>query len=384
MTSNVRAVLVDIGPSVVLSAAASHELLYNSAPPWQWIISQALVWALVLRRRAPLAVLLLTTGLGIACIAVDGPALAALGVFVALHAVAWLRPISRTVAAALVVAAGSVFAAARLAPSRSLDDAIVVILGLAVLSVLLGVTQRSQHESLRALESRTRELEVERERNAAMAAQGERERIAREIHDIVAHSVSVMIALSEGAARAPEATARATMRDVARTGRDALADLRRVLSVLGEGADDPHRSDAYRPQPLLSDLPALVTEVRRAGLEVRLEMDDAALALPDGPQATIYRVVQESITNALKHAISPEMVTVEIRPSAETISVRVRDDGKQVPSAIATSTPGRGLRGMAERVRSYDGTVTAGPVPEGGWQVACVLPLATGSIAVAR
>jgi signal transduction histidine kinase len=367
--------LVDWAPSVVLSAVAAHELLYNHAGPLDWILGQCLVWVLVVRRRAPTPVL--GVALALATTAwLDGTLLVShLGVLVALHAVAVRAGRLHALAAAAVVEAAAIAVAFEFSPTGSVNDGVVLLTGLTSSALLLGTTQRAQQHYLTALEGRTEQLERERSIRAEMAAGEERTRIAREIHDIVAHSVSVMIALSEGAAAAGEgASSRGAMRQVAATGRQALEELRRVLMVLhrtettAQGQDDPRR-----PQPTVASLPALVDDVRAAGLEVTLEVAGPAETLEPGLQATIFRIVQEALTNTLKHAESVARSTVLVQVEPDDVLVHVGDDGSSAaPPASPVPGAGNGVRGMRERAEMYAGSLVSEAGPD-GWIVTCRL-----------
>jgi signal transduction histidine kinase len=223
------------------------------------------------------------------------------------------------------------------------------------------------------LEVRTAELERERELNAEMAAAAERTRIAREVHDVVAHSVSVMIALSEGAAATPDAgEARGSMRQVASTGRQALTELRGVLAVL-----QPNRDDR-RPTPSVASLEALVQDVRDAGLDVNLRVTGDVHDVSAGLQTTVYRLVQESLTNTLKHAPGATHSSVAVGVTPDEVKVVVRDNGRAVP---ASNEPGHGLRGMRQRVEVYGGQVTAGHDGACGWVVTGTVPRNGGGLA---
>jgi signal transduction histidine kinase len=252
--------------------------------------------------------------------------------------------------------------------------------------VLLGTTQRAQQESLRELAERAEELRLERNRSVAMAATEERTRIAREIHDIVAHSVSVMIALSEGAARTSDATAsRESMRQVAVTGRQALTELRKVLSVLRSAEDaDAHvvpeifGEEQRAPQPSLAGLGHLVEDVEIAGLPVGLTVVGDPSGLSPGLQATVFRIVQECLTNTLKHAVDPRQAQVEVLVEDDRVVVEVTDDGRAVSPHRELAVPGgNGIRGIRERGRMYDAQLAAGPGTRSGdrpgWTLRCVL-----------
>ena len=234
----------------------------------------------------------------------------------------------------------------------------------------------------RALRHRTRlaaelheaavRAEEEREAQAARAVADERRRIAREMHDVVAHSVSVMVVQAGGARRIldrdPERSAEAA-RLIETTGRSALLEMRRLLGVLGSG-DEPA---AMAPQPKLDEIDALVERARGAGLPVTLEVEGSRRPLPAGAEAAIYRVVQEALTNALKHAgAAPTGVVLRWEPDA--LEVVVTDSGRGGAGADLPGG-GHGIVGMRERVRVYGGELTAQPRPDGGFVVRARIPL---------
>jgi signal transduction histidine kinase len=200
------------------------------------------------------------------------------------------------------------------------------------------------------------------------AAAAERARIAREMHDIVAHNLSVMIALADGAAfaaeRSPEQSVSA-MRNVAATGRGALTEMRRLLGVL---RDDDGSESSRAPQPGIHELDQLVGQVRAAGLPVSLAVEGDGDALPAGAQLTVFRLVQEALTNTLKHAGPRARAQVSLRFDAAGVDVEISDDGTGARSS-AQGAHGLGLNGMRERAAVYAGTVEAGPLASGGWRV---------------
>ncbi|WP_258067061.1 sensor histidine kinase [Arthrobacter sp. GMC3] len=214
-------------------------------------------------------------------------------------------------------------------------------------------------------------------RNAQLASVAERNRIAREMHDVVAHSLTVMVALSDGAAvvvKRDPSKAQEVLGQLSQTGRTALTDMRRVLGVLRD--DDAARRS---PQPDHTDLGALMEGFRQAGLP--LSFTQAGPILPRDPalSLTVYRIVQESLTNVLRYgtAVSRVQVLIENNPEAGLLKVRVYDDGHG--SINASLGSGQGIVGMRERAGIYAGTVDAGPVPRGGWQVDAVMHLGTES-----
>lgn len=232
---------------------------------------------------------------------------------------------------------------------------------------------------------RHRALTLERTREssdrlAADAVASERARISRELHDIVAHALSI-VALQAGAAEQfldrDVERARRHLQLTRRTAQEALDEMRHLLDVLREDGA------AYAPQPGLSGLPELVAETEAAGHAVRLELDEAVTGIPDGVALAVYRIVQESLTNARKHAPGAE---VSVRVARRDRAVRVEiangrgpDGGAAGGAAAAVRGSGRGLPGMGERVRVYGGTIEAGPTDGGGWRVTAELPVGDAS-----
>lgn len=355
-------------PSLVLAAAGSHELSYNAASSLQWSAAMGLVAVLVLRRFAPEVVLALTLALAGVGWAHGDLLIAHLGVLVALHEVGSRRRRPVALAAAGIVEAGAILAAFRTAPAGSINDIAVLLTAAVLAATFLGIAQHTQRDYVLALEERAAQLERERHHLAEIAAAGERQQIAREMHDIVAHSVSVMVALSEGAAATAPSDADAagqTMRQVAATGRQALGELRGVLSVLRS----PEHADRA-PQPDLSGLDALVADVSAAGLPTSLTRSGID-EVPAGAQAALFRIVQEALTNALKHGRGATFADVVIEVGHGRVIARIRNDGEADPAR----DEGRGLRGMAERAAAAGGVVVAGRDPSGGWTVTASLPI---------
>lgn len=225
----------------------------------------------------------------------------------------------------------------------------------------------------RLQEQRERASQVEREHEAAVmaAAESERRHIARELHDVIAHSVGVMV-VQAGAARhvmdeRPEA-ARDSLLAVEQSGHEAMAELRRLLGVLGENGS----SAPLSPQPGMDRLDALVARVREAGLPVELRVEGAARPLPPGVDVAAYRIVQEALTNALKYAIGAP-TTAFVRYGDDAIDIDVVDSGRVTAPAEGV---GRGLMGMRERVALFGGSITAGPREDSaGYAVSAHLPL---------
>ncbi|WP_458115215.1 sensor histidine kinase [Arthrobacter sp. D2-10] len=239
-----------------------------------------------------------------------------------------------------------------------------------------GDLARNRRLTLQALQDRAHRLEIERQQERDLAAADERSHIAREMHDIVAHSLSVMIAQADGAryaSAADPAVAASTLGTIAETGRGSLREMRRLLGVLRNDDNAP-----VRPLPTLAEVPALIETVRRAGLEVALTHSGTPRRpLPTGAELTVYRVVQESLTNVLKHAGPRASAHVSLAWTAKGLEVTVDDDGRGAASdsaAVEGGGSGQGIRGMAERLKLYDGTVETGPLAGGGFRVRALIP----------
>lgn len=342
------------------------------------------VVALILRRKAPLLGLIILT---VALIGDIGAAAFANGVALCflLYAVPVYRDV-RTgwIAYAIAVmgtAAGNIvqpwLGGISLLGASSVRDAIATGIAAAVwllVILLIGINLGNRRRYLAAIIDRAHQLARERDQLALLAVAEERSRLAREIHDIVAHSVSVMIALSEGGARtvevAPDEAANA-MRRSAETGRTALAEMRRLL-----GALQSNEAAELAPQPDISEIPALLHGFIDAGLSISYSGTDV-----DGGDRlqglAMYRVVQEGLTNVLRYAGKGARVEVSIQEIGGAVTVTVRDFGR-VPGNTGPTTglgSGRGLAGLAERLRVFGGSIESGPVQdEPGWRVRAVFP----------
>jgi len=234
---------------------------------------------------------------------------------------------------------------------------------------ILGDNLRTRRAYLRALEDRAAQLEREQEANTRRAAAEEQARIAREVHDIVAHNLSVIVVQSTAADAVfdsqPEEAHRA-IRTIETTARRALTELRRVLGVV---RGDEQAAD-LAPQPGLAAIEALADNVRSAGLEVGIDVTGAHRELPPAFELSVYRIVQEALTNTLRHAHANH-ATVSLGFDEDEVTVEIVDDGV----APSENGSGRGLLGMRERAAMFGGTVDAGPNDSGGYRVAARLPL---------
>ncbi len=251
-----------------------------------------------------------------------------------------------------------------------------VCLGLVITPYAIGRRAREEteaHEHLVAnAQERYRALIAEREQDTRLAESRARTQIARELHDIVAHSLSVMIVQAEGgkalATKKPEAATQA-LTTIADTGREALVEMRRILGVLRDGPESGTDAD-FAPAPRLQDIPDLVG---RASERFRLTVNGQPPKVSAALELTVYRVVQEALTNVLKHAGPDARATVSLTYAPREILVDVVDNGR--PDPDHATEPGHGLRGMNERVTSMGGRMVARPRPSGGFQVTVVLPL---------
>lgn len=370
------------------------ELLGSLTVPWVPVgvdetayLAVVLVGTAVLfwRRRRPLTVLVAASAIFAVDMALThGATSSDLLVGLALYAVAAARPLSTSWAAfgmAYLVCAAAMYARPAVDPgmgnpspfNRIVDTLPILILLL--VSLAIGISVRNRRLHIADLVERANALARDRDQRAQLARAAERSRIAREMHDVVAHSLSVMIALADGAGVALERSpdrARAALDELSGTGRAALADMRRVLGVLDTSEPDAAGPDAaaLMPQPG-SDLGGLVERFRTAGLPVRAVLDTD---LPDDPnlRLAVYRIVQEALTNTLRHAPGTTGVEVEVRRHPDAVQVTVLDHGATVAVPASPGT-GRGLIGMRERAALYDGTVEAGP-RAGGWRVHARIP----------
>ncbi|WP_250033867.1 sensor histidine kinase [Paractinoplanes maris] len=241
-----------------------------------------------------------------------------------------------------------------------------LVLGTVAGAVASGVAVRTRRAYLIALEDRAARLETERDQRARLAVADERTRVAREMHDIVGHHVSVIVGLADGGAalaRSRDEQTAEPLRLIGETGRQALAELRRTLSVLRDQDADPQLS----PQPGIEDLDRLLPSVRAAGLPVTYSTTGDLRTLGRGVQLAVYRIVQEALTNTLKHAGRGAVAEVTLAASGGEVRVRVSDNGRGTPAA-----PHHGLLGMRERAALYGGVMTAGPAGN-GWLVDVVL-----------
>lgn len=353
------------------------------APVWVIaVLGIAGTVTLLFRRRHPFAVFAAANVLALVSVVV-GTSVETILPLLALYTIGVHRPardawISFGVAAALAMLMAAVAATRSLSLARDPAPAIfsewaavaVPSVLMLLIATLIGTNVGGRKRYVAALVDRAEQLARERDAQAEIAAAQERERIAREMHDVIAHSLTVMIALAEGAAASAEShpeRSRDAIGRVAETGRRTLAEVRRLLGAVRADGTEPA---GLAPQPGVDDLPELIAEFTRAGLPVAYSTtgppaSDPALGL------TAYRIVQESLTNALRHARDATRVAVDIHWHPDAVELRVADDG----AAAEQADTGRGLVGIRERAALYGGTAHTGPAPDGGWRVDVRLPI---------
>ncbi|MET9604170.1 sensor histidine kinase [Streptomyces sp. NPDC006512] len=389
--------LADAALAVGLTAAAAITgRQYHPAgwPPFDttaYVLTASVGLPLALRRRAPVCALVVSC-LAFACYLLAGyqPSLNFWAPAVALYGVAARRP-PRTAAACAALYGAVVFYSGLTAPELGLTVAVVQAVGVPVVVWLFGNGARKLAERNGQLAALTARLHREQEWRERQAVSEEQRRIARELHDVVAHHMAV-INVQAGMAgyvfpSAPD-QARVALGTISETSQEALRELRRILTLLRSAADAEDGGAPYAPIPGLGGLREVAERVRAAGVAVDLRTDGAPRPLPPGVELCAYRVVQEALTNVIKHA-RHAAVTVLVSYRPHELLVTVSDDGAEGspgadtercgdhpdPANVAPG-PGHGLIGMRERARLYGGTVDAGPRPEGGFRVRLTLPVA--------
>ncbi|SEG88873.1 Histidine kinase [Nonomuraea solani] len=329
---------------------------------------------LAARRRVPYLVLVVSvSGAVVYHLLGYHRGLNSMGPLLALYTVAAHRPLRAAFACSVPVIAEWTHASS-LAPGVAVWSALGQALVVAGCAVSIGASVRLLDTRTRQLAELADRLHQEQEAAAHRAVTLERMQIARELHDVVAHHMSV-ISVQAGLGRyvafsEPE-TARQTLDVIARTSSAALTEMRRLLSILRvepAGEDE----ELYTTTPGLERLPALVERMRLAGLSIDMTVEGTARPLPPGLDLCAFRIVQEALTNVLKHAGDDARVRIVVTYDPDDLALRITDDGHGTPAA---APGGHGLLGMAERVRLYHGTITAGPLPQGGYEVAASFPL---------
>jgi signal transduction histidine kinase len=358
-------------------------------PPWLLAVLPLLIGGpLLLRRRAPLLMwVMVWVGISLQALATHQPPKGPELVFVLCagsYALAAHDTLGRAIAGLAVAVPGlTIFTTAthqsalgmmnpRTLLGGQVQGGTGYLAGEILVFWLAGVFVRGRRQAA-ALAARNAVLQ----RQAEQAVTAERARIARELHDIVAHHLSVVVLQAAGARASGRASDR-TLEKIEHSGRQALTEMRRLLGMLREQDEEP----ALAPQPGLGELPALAESVRAAGLPVHLVVNGSGAPLPAAVDVSVYRIVQEALTNVLKHAGSAH-AEVSIGYVDDTVTIEVTDDGPGLEAAdlvwAEAAQGGRGLAGMRERVALFGGDLRAGPRPDGGFTVRARLPVGGGA-----
>ncbi|MFF7475873.1 histidine kinase [Streptomyces sp. NPDC008092] len=340
-------------------------------------LQAGLVLPLLWRRRRPMAAFVAVAAVFVLQWSLDAVLRADVALFVALYSLALHGQLRRLPWACAVMAAGMVLVAVRVSAAVSVWDALFFLLSTATAALAVGLMVRIRRAQLAGLRERAARLETERDQRIRLATATERARVAREMHDIVGHNLSVIITLADAGAYATDTAperGKEALQLIGDTGRTALGELRRVLGVLREASDGARRAPELSPQPGLADIETLCDGVRTAGLEIVYRTVGEVDALDRGMQLTVYRIVQEALTNTLKHAGAGTQVKLSVAVGDERLVVRIRDNGPAGHPG-PWNEEGHGLVGMRERAALYGGTVSAGPAADGGWAVEAALDL---------
>ncbi|MFH8221047.1 sensor histidine kinase [Streptomyces sp. NPDC018057] len=354
--------------TLLVAVLCGATLPATAGEPAAVALSSALLLPLLWRRRAPLPVFCAVAAAAFVqwLAGCQLPADAAL--LVALATVAAHTAGREVLVACAVLEGGVLLACHSWAEEGRFVSSAVALNALAAAAALLGAYTRGLRE-------RAVHLARERDQRARLAVAGERSRIAREMHDIVTHNLSVMVALADAAGYAPpdEDLTRPALEQIAGTGRQALTDMRRALGVLRADTADAES----QPLPGMAQLAALAEQMRAAGLPTALDVLGDRTRVPAAAQLTVYRLVQEALTNTLRHTPHGTRARVRIVCLAEGVTVDVVDDG---PGGRSTGpAPGHGIAGMRERAAAHGGRLLAGPLPDGGWHVGAHLALGDGT-----
>jgi signal transduction histidine kinase len=342
------------------------------------LLDALLIVPLVLRRRAPVVTFTAICLLLVAqAVLVDTSRYGDVALLFGLYAIASYGPLWAVWGGLGAGLLGAVVATAdwigRHSDAKTTTSSFVALATVVFASWLLGYLSRTRRAYVAALEDRAAQLERDAAQQAQIATAAERARIAREMHDVVAHSLSVMVVQADGALyasrRRPEQAVE-TLRTISSTGRASLAEMRKLLGLL---RDDESSDATLAPVPGAADLLDLVEQLRASGLTISLDVTGDLQRVDAATGLTTYRIVQEALTNTLKHGGPDVSASVDVRVTTDSVRIRVDDDGRG--STVADDGNGHGIVGMRERIAVHAGQVEAGPRPGGGFRVAAVVPL---------
>jgi signal transduction histidine kinase len=370
-------------PDLLNAGPQEKSVLHAGLPLASMVVLQAaLTLPLLWRRKAPFVVFAVIAAVFLLQWSVNVWLHSDIALFLALYSVARRGSLRVLPWACGITVTALVLVAVRLSTLVGVLGALFFLCSAATAAVALGLGLRIGQAYLAALQDRAAQLEVERDHRARLAAAAERSRVAREMHDIIGHNLSVIIGLADGGAYSADvapARSKEALNLIAGTGRQALGELRRMLGVLRERTETEtgETGPQLSPQPGIADLAALCQRVRTAGPRVVYRTVGNVDALDRGVQLTVYRIAQESLTNTLKHAGTDTRAQLTLAAQGQEVRIRVEDTGPPAGAPIHPhpTEDRHGLAGMRERAALYGGTVTAGPRPGGGWIVEVLLDL---------
>ena len=387
--SRTRSILFDVLVAAGVAGLTGLGIFMRETPPATMVLGYAMAAAVVVRRRWPLVTMAVVGTAALLQVILFEPANDPLpydlAVLVAMYSVVkYGKHLRDTFLAAAVVAIGIFLEVVR-HPHQPWLPLTLWYIGVCGGVWLMGYSMRNRRIYVTTLEDRAATLERERDHLARIAVADERAAIARELHDVVAHSLAVMIVQADGGTYAFDADpgqARQALKTVAETGRDALEDMRRLVDVL-RGTQIEPATDEARTQVTLDRLDLLIERARSAGVTVDLAVTGAPARLPPAVELSVYRIVQEALTNVLRHAGTGATVRLGLGYAGDAVSVSVVDDGGgALTRTVAAPAPagGHGLVGMRERVNVHGGDLTAGPSGT-GWAVDALIPLRAAAAA---
>jgi signal transduction histidine kinase len=357
--------------AAALLALSTGWLVWTRSADWEKALVQlAVIAPLAWRRSQPTAVFCVMSAIALAQWGLGYRLIADVSLLIGLYTVAVHESRARALLASGVMEIGAVMAATRWRPAATVPRSILFLTATVVAALFAGLTVRSGSEYMGWLAERAERLEIERGQQASLGAAAERARIAREMHDIVAHSLSVVVTLADAASIVSQSDpARATdaMKKVSAMGRLALTDMRSLMGVLRTDVADAE----LVPAPTIDRLEDLFDHVRATGLEVIVERVGRRFDPGAAVELTVYRIVQEALTNTLKHAGATKALVV-LRYDNPRVDLEVTDDGTAPAVTGRAGEPGpggHGIEGMRERAGLHDGTLRAGPGEHGGWVV---------------
>jgi len=377
-----RGAMIDAAMAVAMFVFAMLSLIslpdFGGVRPLDWLgvaLIAAQTLSLAWRRRYPVTILVVAVGAFVVDRGLNYPSSwAVFGIAFALYTIgaelgAGRSMIIGAIAIAVIVGwtAVGVFTASLPAPL------ILTVFGFVTFPYVLGREAHRREQRVIELEARALRAEFDRERRAEEAVREEQTRIARELHDVVAHEVTVMTIQAAAANRVFETSpeeASAAMTTVEEAGHRALTEMRRLLGLLRSGGDGD-----LDPQPGLEDLDTLISQLGDAGLDVALTVEGRPRPIPVGVDVNAFRIIQESLTNTVKHGGPGARSSVVVRYGEQELSITVSDDGRGAAVGLSGNGSGQGIVGMRERVVMLDGTLEAGPRPGGGYRVLGRIPL---------